>query len=298
MKKLILFFAINCLIFSLTQAQDVVFSVILNKGENSFGQLNSFQPILIGSSLHKNDILNVSEGGYIALVHEETGASLELKSKGRYNIAELEQDVKDQNSTVLAKYGKFLMSKLNPEDLGNQNLNVTGAVERGDISMIRVNLPKVIDVYGSHIYISWHQVDDVQKYTLTVKDKLDDVIVEKQVTGMHYFLDLEKDGLADEKLIILNVRAREIEDLRSPDFGIKRLSEKERKSIGKEYAHIKKAVNAETALDKLFIASFFEENQLLGDAITYYNEALEISPDPDGFSLLYDNFLARNGLKN
>lgn len=298
MKKYFLLFAISCFIVSGLLAQEAVFSVILNKGKNSFGQSGNYNPLLLGTTLGENDVLKVADGGYVALVHEATGASLEITTKGNYSVRDMEQDVKEQTSTVLAKYGKFLMSKLNPEDLGNQNLNVTGAVERGDISLIRVNLPKVIDVYGSHIYISWHQVDDVQKYMLTVKDKFDEVIVEKQITGTHYFLDLEKDGLTNEKLIILNVSAQEIEALRSPDFGIKRLSEKERKSIGKEYAHIKKAASTETALDKLFIASFFEENQLLVDAINYYNEALEISPDPDGFSILYDNFLARNGLKN
>ena len=42
--------------------------------------------------------------------------------------------------------------------------------------------------------------------------------------------------------------------------------------------------------------SFFEENLLIADAITYYNQALVLSPDPDGFNKLYDSFMVRNGL--
>ena len=70
-----------------------------------------------------------------------------------------------------------------------------------------------------------------------------------------------------------------------------------KESIGKEFENLKMVANTENALNKLLFASFFEENQLLVDAITYYNQALAISPDPDGFTKLYDNFLQRNGLK-
>lgn len=298
MQKLFLFFAIHLFLIGNIVAQEAVFSVILNKGENSFGTSGNFQPILLGTSLHDDDVVNVGNGGYLALVHETTGASLELNEKGNYRVVDMVKSVQSQSATILAKYGKFLMSKLDPDDNGNQNLNVTGAVERGDVEVIRVNLPKVMDVYGNHVCISWHQIDDVDNYILTIKDKLDELIDERPVNGTSYVINLDNNGLHDEKMIILNVRATGIDNMRSPDFGIKRLSEEDRKVIDKEYINIKKVANTETVLDKLFIASFFEENKLLVDAITCYEEALEISPDPQGFNVLYNNFLARNGLKN
>lgn len=297
MKKVFLVLIINCILFGSSYASQDVFSVILSKGNNSYGADGKFSPVLLGTSIGDKDVLKVAQGGYIALVHESTGASLELSEMGEYTVDEMEKDMMKQSSTVLEKYGKFLMSRLNPDNLPNQNLNVTGAVERGDLGLIQVNLPKVNDVYGNQAYISWKQVDDVETYVISIKDKLDDVIFEKSVQGTNYILNLDDGPLAEEQIIIVNVQAQGNEDLRSRDFGLKRLSEEDSQSINVELSNLEKVANSNNALDKLLIASFFEENQLLADAITYYNLAIKISPDPQSFNVLYDNFLARNGLK-
>ena len=297
MKKLVLISLISCFIFSSLFAQEGVFSVILNKGENTYREGTTTNPVLLGTSLSENDVLNVADGGYVALVHEATGSSLELTTDGDYSVKEMEQMISDQSSTVLAKYGKFLMNKLNPEDDGNQNLNVTGAVERGEEGLIKIYWPSVMDVYGDEAIVTWQQTDDIKDYIVTIKNMFDEVIDEKPVTGTTFKMVLDKGKLKDEKLMIINVRAKGNEGVYSRDYGIKRLSPEVKESIRKEFENLKMVANTENALNKLLFASFFEENQLLVDAITYYNQALVISPDPDGFTKLYDNFLQRNGLK-
>lgn len=298
MKKLLLLFIFNLVLGASSMAQQAVFSVILNKGENVYGVDENRKSVLLGTSLKQDDVLNVAQGGYVALVYEATGASLELTKSGEYSVADMELSVLKQPTTVLAKYGKFLMKRLNPDEKGNQNLNVTGAVERGDIGIIEVDLPKVNDLYGDQVSITWKQTDDVQDYVITIKDKFDAVIVEKPVVGTSCVLEMNAGELKDEKMIIINVKAKDNEELRSPDFGIKRLDTEKRKSIGDEFASIKMVANSNNVVDKLLIASFFEENKLLADAISYYNQAQALSPDPDGFNILYDNFLDRNGLRN
>jgi len=298
MKNLLLIIVMNCFCAGSIMAQQGVFSVILNKGQNSFGTQKGFQPVILGISLAEGDFIKVADGGYVALVHESSGSSLELTEKGNFAVNELESKVLSKPTTVMAKYGKFLMKKLNPDEHGNQNLNVTGAVERGDVGIINVELPKVNDVYGSQVFVSWNQTDDIKDYIITIKDKIDDIIVKKSVIGNSYILDLDQDAIENEKIIIINVMSKNNDELRSPDFGIKRLNDAESKSIGDEFTNLKVFASSNNVVDKILIASFFEENQLLADAITYYNEAQLISPDPDGFNKLYDNFLIRNGLKN
>lgn len=297
MKKLVLISLISCFSLSSLLAQDGIFSVILNKGENTYGAGAALNPVLLGTSLSENDVLKVADGGYVALVHEASGSSLELDSDGDYSVKDMEQMISDQSSTVLAKYGKFLMKKLNPEDEGNQNLNVTGAVERGEEGLIKIYWPSVMDVFGNEAIVTWQQTDDIEDYIVTIKNMFDDVIEEKPVTGTTFKMILDEGKLKDQKLLIINVRAKENEGVYSRDYGIKRLSPEAKESIGKEFENLKMVTNTENALNKLLLATFFEENQLLVDAITYYNQALAISPDPDGFTKLYDNFLQRNGLK-
>lgn len=298
MKKLLLILVVSCLEVSGLLAQDAVFSVLLNKGQNSYGIQENNRPVLLGSVLAANDIVKVEEGGYVALVHEATGSSIELKQMGNYSVAEMEQKVHDQESSVMAKYAKFLIKKLHADEKGRQNLNVTGAVERGGVDIIDVDLPNVNDIYGDQVIISWKQTDDVRDYVIILKDKLDETIIELPVQGTIYNLDLNRAELKDKKMIIISVKATNNYELRSPDYGIKRLDSNESKLITSEFANLKSVAGSDNVVDKLLIASFFEENLLLADAITFYKEAQSISPDPDGLAILYSNFLVRNGLKN
>lgn len=297
MKKLFLVSLFSFSFFGFLLAQQTVFTIILNKGDNTYGSESQFRPVVLGGSLIKNDVLNLSEGGYVALVHDSLGSSLELNGSGTYAVIELEQKIKDQSNSVLAKYGKFLLRKLNPESDGNQNLNITGAVERGDNGLINVYLPKITDVYGDELIISWRKTDNVKDYILTIRDKLDEIITEVHVNGTKYKMVLDHSHLKNEKMMIVSVRAKDNNELLSKDYGIKRISDFQSQSMGIEFANLKKVSKSDNALINLLIASFFEENKLLADAITYYHQALAMTPDSDGMVILYDNFLYRNGLR-
>ncbi len=277
-------------------AQNGELTIILNKGDNTYSSGADYNPVLLGATLSANDILRVTDNGYVALVQEETGASLELKSAGDYSVMEMEQMILEQSSTLLAKYGKFLMDKLNPDDVGNQNLNVTGAVERGEEGLIKIFWPSVIDVYGSKAVVSWQKVDGIMDYIVTIKNMFDEILEENEVNGMHFAMKLDQGKLKDEKLMIINVRVMENDGVYSRDYGIKRLSEEARMIIDTEFETLEVDAQEENVLNKLMLASFFEEKHLLVDAVTYYNEALVISPDPEGIQRLYDDFLQRNGL--
>jgi hypothetical protein len=97
--------------------------------------------------------------------------------------------------------------------------------------------------------------------------------------------------------MIINVRAKSNQSFISKDYGINRISEGQKQSIKTEYEHLVDMADSNNVISKLLIASFFEENDLLGDAISYYDQALALSPDTDGFEKLYNNFLYRNELK-
>ncbi len=297
MKKLTFLIAISFSLFSPAMAQNGSFTIILNKGENKhiFGDIT--QQLILGDILKSDEKITVDNGGYVALLHEQSGSTMELKEAGTYAVAELEQQITQQSTTVFSKYGKFLMSKLNPEGTGNQNLNVTGAVERGDVGFINVYLPKVTDVFENELLVAWQQADEVQIYTLTIKNHRDEIVAQKKVNGNKYKLILDQPPLKDMKLMTINITADNGSKFTSKDYGINRISADQKSAIEKEYMSLKEVAQSENVLDKLLIATFFEENELLGDAISYYDQALALSPDTYGFGRLYNNFLYRNNLK-
>ncbi|NJN28576.1 MAG: hypothetical protein HC819_22665 [Cyclobacteriaceae bacterium] len=295
MKKLIVFVVFNCLIAGSLVAQEATFSVLLNKGKNELGKPGKLNMLMAGSKVNPGDILKVQEGGYVALIHNATGASVELDGKSTYTEEKLQQIIGEQSASVMTKYGKFLMEKMNPQDYANQNLNVTGAVERGKEDLISIGLPKVGDIYGNKAFVTWQRLDNIQEYVVTCKDKLDEVISETTVTGHSYLLDLDQIALQDEKMIIINVRAKNSDAFRSPDFGIKRMSLAEKATIDRALADMKKIPTSGNVMDQLLLASFFEQNDLLADAITCYNQAAIAAHQADGFDTIYNSFMARNG---
>lgn len=297
MKKLTFFTVFSFVLIYNLAAQQSAFTVILSKGDNTHGIDQEENAIIIGETLNDAEYITLVEDGYMALVHDQSGMSLELKEAGKYQVKDLKLKTQEQSNTVLSKYGKYLMSKLNPEGKGNQNLNVTGAVERGDEEYINVYLPMVTDVYGEDMLIAWQQADDVVDYVLTIKNSRDEVISEKRISGTKYRLSFDESPLSDMKLLIINLRADTKQQIISKDYGINRITEDQKKNIQSEYEDLLDQVEADNVINKLLIASFFEENELLGDAIYYYDQAWALSPDADGFGKLYNNFLYRNKLK-
>ena len=259
MKKLTFLIAISFSVFYSVMAQKEAFTIILNKGENKHISGSSAQPLILGETLNTDEKISVAKGGYVALLHEQSGSSIELKDAGTYTVAELEQQIAEQSNSVFSKYGKFLMSKLNPEGTGNQNLNVTGAVERGDAGFINVYLPKVTDVFESELLVVWQQPDEVQNYIVTIKNHRDEVISQKRVKGNKYKLSFDQAPLKDLKLMTINITADDNSKFTSKDYGINRISAEQKRDLEKEYSSLKKVARSENVVDKLLIATFLKK---------------------------------------
>jgi len=298
MEKKLLFVIALLLCFGQSIAQDGIFTIILNKGGNSLSNGKETKSITVGGTVNQDQLLNVVENGYIALLHNATGSGLELNQAGEYKISDLQAAVANKENSLLSKYGKFLMTSLMSQTDNSQTLNVTGAVERGSETIIPVLLPKITDVYGSELLVTWKSMDHINDYIITVRNKMDQTIFQKSVSGNRFVLHLDGSAFANESMFILNVQAKNREVFTSRDFGIRRVNGAHRDTIEQQYSNLLGTSNTEnTTLGKLLIASFFEEHQLTADALSYYESAVKTSPDPIGFAVLYDSFLARNGLK-
>lgn len=81
MKKLTIFTALCFLIITNVLAQETAFTVILNKGSNSHGN-GELKPVILGEILMDDESLVIADGGYMALVHDKSGISLEIKEGG------------------------------------------------------------------------------------------------------------------------------------------------------------------------------------------------------------------------
>lgn len=275
-------------------AQDYAFRVLVNKGSNEVKSGTGWTAIKVGASLKASDELKVSENAYLGLVHA-TGKPYEVKKAGNYKVADLAKEVSGGTS-VVTKYTDFILSK-NSEKKNTQV--ATGAVHRGS-DKIKIYLPEesqMAIVYGSRITLNWDNSKYKGPYVVTLSSMFGDELAKIETKETIATIDLSEKGFKNEDNIIVQVLPTSGEIPSSePGLMIKKMSKADRERIKPTINEATGSLKDDTALDKLLLAGAFEQNKLLIDAITAYQDAIRLAPDVDNYKEQYQDFLIRNGL--
>lgn len=280
--------------FSLhSQAQDYAFKVLVNKGKNELKSGSNWQQLKVGLSLKPADELKISENSYLGLVHV-SGKALELKQSGNYKVMDLAAKV-DGGSSVLNKYTEFILSSSTSP---TNRLAATGAVDRG-VDNIQVYLPKPEQavVYNNNIIIRWDAEAVPGPYVVTFKSLFDDELDRVEVAGNSVNIKLDDQNFSNEDNIIVEVASASSKNKISDRYTLKKLSRADKERIKNALSEIETPTSEPTALNKLLIAGFYEQSNLLIDAGTAYLEAIKFAPDVPQYQDAYNDFLLRNALK-
>lgn len=275
-----------------SQAQDYAFRVLVNKGNNEIKSGAGWQSLKVGAKLKSTDEVKISENAYLGLVHQN-GKPLELKKAGKFKVVDLAKNM-DGGSSVITKYTDFILS----ENTQKRNTQVaTGAVHRG-IKTIETYIPESQNaiVYGSRVTLNW--ADSIKgpyivSFTSMFGDGLDSIMTDKNFVT----IDLSSDKFKNEDNINVTIEPKLHEVAPSEQRVIKRMSSADRERIKPVISQVTSNLKEETALNKLILASAFEESNLLIDAATAYLDAIRLEPTVDDYQESYDAFLFRNGLK-
>lgn len=290
------FVTVALLASSIAFGQDYAFKVLANKGSNEFKSGNTWQPLKTGASLKESDELKVSENAYIGLVSAK-GKPMELKQAGNYKVADLAGKL-TEGTSVLNKYTDFILSSNSAEAKKNR-LSATGAVHRAvEKSAITLVLPpnQSSGLFNDKAIIRWTSKAS-GPYVVTFRNMFDDVLHQVETPETSTILDLADKHFATENAILVEVSAKADSKVVSAQYLIKKLTTAQHESVKKLLDEIIGQLNEPTALNKLILAGFYEENNLLIDAITAYEEAVKLAPDVSSYQEDYDEFLIRHGLK-
>jgi hypothetical protein len=292
MKTKLALFAI-VLVVGHAHAQDYAFKVLANKGKNELKAGDSWQQLKVGTTLKKEDELRISENAYLGLVHF-SGKAIEVRKAGKYKVLDLAKEVKEP-ANVLNKYTDFILSS----NTGPKNtLAATGAVDRGG-SAIKVYLPKpeLAIVYGDKVTINWEEDKALAPYVVMFKSMFGDELASMETADNFLVVDLSNKNFMNEDNIIVTVESKTNKNKISDEYTLKRLSKADKERIKTEFAKISATTSEVTAINKMAIAAFFEQNNLLIDAIPYYQEAIKLAPDVPDYKDFYNEFLLRYGIK-
>lgn len=279
--------------FSYCDAQDYAFKVLVNKGKNELKSGSNWHQLKVGLSLKDADEIKISENSYLGLVHN-SGKALEIKQSGSYKVTDLAKQI-NGGSSVLNKYTDFILSSSTQP---RSRLNAVGASERGPDN-IEVYLPHGGDqsvVYNDNVTIRWDK-SAPGPYVVTFKSLFEDELDKINVAENSVTISLNSATFTNEDNIIVEVSSSSNKNKVSDRYTLKRLSKADKERIKSALAEIADPTSEPNALNKLLIAGFYEQNNLLIDAATSYAEAMKLAPDVPQYEEQYNDFLLRNNLR-
>lgn len=281
--------------------QGFTFKVLANKGQNKVKKASGEVTVLkTGALLYEGEELLSSSDAYIGLMHK-SGKTAEIRGQGSNKVADLASKINTKKTSAASRYAQFIAAKMNEGDKNSlsSRTNTTGAVTRAvDGGSIEVLLPSSVDVFSSDAVVRWRVPKDVEEgsqYIVTIKNIFDEEIFTQETDKTH--IDLNFDDMENESgLYILNVVQKDNAEVASGDYGIKKVNASDKPDIAENLTALTEEVAQDSPLSKVVLATFFEENALLLDALTMYEEAIQLSPEVESFRELYEDFLVKNGI--
>jgi hypothetical protein len=293
MKKLLLIL-FTVVIFCSLSAQDYTFKVLVNKGQNQVKTGNDWLPIKIGASLKAGDELKISSNAYLGLVHK-SGKPLEVKDAGAYKVTDLAAKVKG-GSSVLNKYTDFILSS---KEEKRGNLVATGAVTRGDEEILVYLVPQQSSVvFNDQVSIIWAKNSKTSDYVVRLNSMFGDELYTAETKDTVVTIDLGAPKLMNEDNIVVTVTSKSDPNTNSESFMLKKLSPADKVRIKNALSEIASSTKEETALNKFVLASFYEQNSLLVDASTTFQQAVKLAPNVADYRQTYGEFLIQYGLEH
>lgn len=285
MKTKVLVALIVFVVLSKGYTQDYEFKVLVTKGKNELKAGGTWTPLKVGASLKKSDEIKVGANAYLGLIHAK-GQPVELKEAKNYKVS----DLKVGGATVLHKYTEFIISSNTQK---RSNLTATGAVHRGPNS-IRVFLPKteLAYAYGDSITIQWEKEKAGPPYVVTFTTFFGDEIFKTETNGNSVTINLNAGGFASENEFQVQVFSKK-DRKESEQYTVRKVKKEERARVKPLLTDVITQTKANTPLNKMVQAGFFEQEKLYIDAATAWQKAVKLEPS---LQEQYDEFLIRNGM--
>jgi hypothetical protein len=274
---------------------DYAFKVLVNKGKNEVKSgSGGWQPIKTGATLKAGDEVKLTDNAYLGLIHS-SGKPVEVKKAGNYKVETLEKGIQSGTS-VLNKYTDFVLSS----NTQKQNkLSATGAVHRG-LHTVKIFLPKseAAFIFGDNLVLNWGSEGKGVNYVVNLKSVFGDDLGVRETTDTTMTFNLADKSFINEDNIIIEIFPKGEPNKRpDPPYMVKKLSPADKQRIKVQLNEIAPLTTEETALNKIILAGFYEQNKLLIDANAAYMDAMKLAPDVQQIREDYQSFLLRNGIK-
>jgi len=298
-------------LFSFTaQAQDYTFKVVSKKGS----AVVNGEELKIGSKIQGGAKIVVGDGALLNIAHNN-GKSVNISKPGSYSVDDLAKGCSSQANSLTSKYADFVLKELTSGDnggVGAKNMkkpgSVTRAVTGADVSPLDIMSAEVKSksIPGQPITLRCFVNDgekvlekldesEIKSYTFVISDfggKVRETIETKEPSVTIDINSEKYQGLMGNA-IKYYVYANNDPKKASVEYVIEVMTPAKSASIREDVAMLSED---NSALGKLILARYFEDQGLYANAMYAYEEAVKMSEEDEQYKSMYQAFLDRNYL--
>ncbi len=137
--------------------------------------------------------------------------------------------------------------------------------------------------------MKWEAETGTKTYVVNVTNLFGDEILKQETTETSMLLNLDS---KKDKNYIVKIKSKEKPEVEK-DIRITYPSNDKVVELNKQLAELKAQLGEENALNKIILASFYEDNKLYLEALQNYEAAVKLEPEVDDYKVAYGQFLER-----
>ncbi|AZQ64242.1 hypothetical protein EI427_19070 [Flammeovirga pectinis] len=284
---------ISTLLFTLNvSAQEAKFMVLGVKGDVSLEGKN----IQTGDMLLSGQELIINgTSPYLGLAYI-SGGTLELKKPGTYQVNTLEKELGQKENDLVSRYVDFIKDELTGSGEEASTQAKYGSVTRSlKKKPIYFYVPINSNAIKTEINLSWALKDGSSEngtYKIFIKDRKHHILLEDEVNGTEYTLNLNDAKLNEEKYLFYYVEDAKNNKIASDLYAFTVYKEGDSEETVRELEQLK---SNETAIGKLILAKYYEDKGFIVNASTAYEQAINLSNGDEQYVKMYQNFQTRYG---
>jgi hypothetical protein len=285
MKKIVLLTLFVLMAIS-AYSKEYAFKVLISKGPVQVNHSGAWNPVKPSEEIGHSNKIRLLEGGYIGLMHS-SGRTLELKTKGIYDVANLENRLRAGQSGFTTKYANFIADNVITKDKV-VSYDVVGSVTRGlhEVQILAPKQFKVLDGIGFEV--SWIS-DTTKTYEVSVLNLYDEVLWFTEASSDRSYIDLRLIELEHSDTYILRVSDKDNSLIRGqvPFSLVDSLYEE---NLVLSLNKLDTDIDKESSLDQVMISSVYDHKHLPIYALSRLNKAEDLSPDNELFTRIKENY--------
>lgn len=305
--------------FQFAYSAQEIFSVISANGNLQIqrNKTNKWDKLTFGTKIFAGDKIKINDKAYLNLFSKNKGKNLELKKSGEFTIAQLEEMISSNKSTLSSRFVSYVAENIGEKnyilsgDNKKNSMQVTGAVERGLPSPqtpckegkasneIKLNLPRKINFIKDDVSFSWKPKNKIQKFIFVLTDRFDRPVLTKETNDQSFKINAAELKIQKDVYYFWHVASAADTNIKSEDCCFMILSDSQQKVLNDTLNLLKSELGSgKSAFNSIVLGNFYEQNLLMDEARKAYKEAVDIEPKADEYQKIYRLFLQRSNYRN